>query len=172
MAVGTVSNSNPVLQFFPDGQQSMDREILRGATLGIDYAPARLTGCRRSWRGAEVWDIEAFVRFHPRGDLTRGSVMERISDGLVSSLIPKRLNVAVPSDTTKIEMWFHNFAEIGGQCDAWDSRFGENYWFDVGGPSPILIRDPVRYREGAAPRPDLVNVTGHWGIKRNVFPAP
>jgi hypothetical protein len=45
--------------------------------------------------------------------------------------------IAVPSDARQIEIWFHNFLEIGGRCDAWDSRFGENYSFDAAGPNPI-----------------------------------
>jgi len=51
----------------------------------------------------------------------------RSGRGVVTALSPKRLDITVPSDTTQIEMLFHNFVEIGGRCDAWDSRFGENY---------------------------------------------
>ena len=56
--------------------------------------------------------------------------------------------------------------------DAWDSRFGENYWFDVVGPEPIEPQDPVRYRDGAMPRPDLVNVIDQFAIKRNLLQTP
>jgi hypothetical protein len=144
-----------------------------GGSIAIEFTPERLTGCRRNWRGAEVWDIEALARFHPRGELVRGSLMERIlSGGVVTALSPRRLEIAVPRDTRQIEMWFHNFTEIGGRCDAWDSRFGENYWFDVAGPAPIEPQDPVRYREGAIPSTEFVNVLDQTAIKKNVFSAP
>ena len=121
------SNSQAVLQFLPDWMQTRQGEILRGGNVAIELAPQRLTGCRRNWRGAEFWDIEGLVRFHPRGELVHGGLMEEIrTAGVVTAHSPKRLEIAVPSDTTQIEMWFHNFAEIGGRCDAWDSRFGEN----------------------------------------------
>lgn len=165
--------SQAVVQFLPDWRQIGQDEILRGSSFGIEFAPDRLTGCRRNWRGAEVWDIEALVRFHPRGELVHGGLLEQNrTGGVVTALSPKRLDITVPSDTTQIEMWFHNFVEVGGRCDAWDSRFGENYWFDVAGPNPIEPRDPVRYREGAIPSPDFVNVVDQTAVKKNVFPAP
>jgi hypothetical protein len=171
--VDTGSTSQAVVQFLPDWLQSQQGAILRGGSVAIEFAPERLTGCRRNWRGAEVWDIEALARFHPRGEFVRGSLMERIlTGGVVTALSPRRREIAVPSDTRQIEMWFHNFTEIGGRCDAWDSRFGENYWFDVAGPTPIEPPDPVRYRERAVPNPEFVNFLDQTAIKKNVFPAP
>ena len=174
--LGTVvppSNSPALLQFLPDWLQVRQGEILRGDSLAIEFAPERLTGCRRNWRGAEVWDIEALVRFHPRGELVHGDLMEPIrTSGVVTALFPKRLEITVPSDTTQIEMWFHNFAEIGGRCDAWDSRFGENYWFEVGGANPVVPQNPVRYRHGTSPRPEYVNSLDQIATKKNVFPRP
>lgn len=165
--------SKAVVQFLPDWRQAHQGAIVRGGSIAIEFAPERLTGCRRNWRGAEVWDIEALAKFHPRGELVRGSLMERIrTGGVVTGLSPRRLEIAVPSDTRQIEMWFHNFTEIGGRCDAWDSRFGENYWFDVAGPNPIEPQNAVRYREGAIPSPEFVNVLDQTAIKKNVFPAP
>ena len=169
----SASISQAVVQFLPDWLQTRQGEILRGDSFAIEFAPERLTGCRRNWRGAEVWDIEGLVKFHPRGELVRGGLMEQIrTGGVVTALSPKRLEVVVPSDTTQIEMWFHNFIEIGGRCDAWDSRYGENYWFDVAGPAPVEPLDPVRYRDGAIPSPEFVNVVDQTAVKKNVFPAP
>ena len=164
-----------VVRFLPDSLQTRQGEIVRGGSFAIEFAPERLTGCRRNWRGAEVWDIEALVKFHPRGELVHGGVMEQIrTGGVVTALSAKPLNVAVPSDTAQIEIWFHNFIliENGGRCDAWDSRYGENYWFDVAGPTPVEPLDPVRYRDGAIPSPEFVNVVDQIAIKKNVFPAP
>src|SRR5712692_7686159 len=166
MPVGTNSSSNAVLRFLPDWQQAGEGAILRGESVAIEFTPERLTGCRRTRHGAEVWDIEAFARFHPRGELLRGSVLDRIrTGGVVTALVPKPLELAVPSDAIRLEIWFDNFVDAGGRCDAWDSRFGENYWFDVGGPKPIELQDPVLYRDGAISRPDLVNVVRQSAVK-------
>jgi len=167
------SNSKGVLRFLPNWQQEDEGEISRGATVTIEFAPERLTGCRQNWRGAEVWDIEAFARFHPRGELLHTSLLDRVrTAGVVTMLVPKPMDLAVPIDARQLELWFHNFTDAGGRCDAWDSRFGENYWFDVRGPEAVDPEDPVRYRGGAMPRPDLVNLVDQFAIKRNVFPRP
>src|SRR5262245_50637420 len=55
---------------------------------------------------------------------------------------------------------------------AWDSRFGDNYWFDVAGLEPVQLQDPVRYRDGAIARPEFVNVYDQTAVKKDVFPAP
>ena len=167
------STSQAVLEFSPDWLQSQNGTILRGGTVVVKFAPERLSVCRNSMHGAELWDIEAVAKFHPRGDLVRGSLIQHLSrDGIVATSAPRDLEIAVPSDSRQIEMWFHNFAELGGRCDAWDSRFGDNYWFDVAGLEPVQLQDPVRYRDGAIARPEFVNVFDQTAVKKDVFPAP
>jgi len=167
------STSQAVLEFSPDWLQSQNGTILRGGTVVVKFAPERLSACRNSMHGAELWDIEAVAKFHPRGDLVRGSLIQHLSrDGIVATSAPRDLEVAVPSDSRQIEMWFHNFAELGGRCDAWDTRFGDNYWFDVAGLEPVQLQDPVRYRDGAIARPEFVNVYDQTAVKKDVFPAP
>ena len=143
--------------------------------MAIAYDPARLPNCRQTWRGAQVWDIEAFVRVHPRGEVAVGSVLKARRQppdtGMVVGRDPAPLEFEVPPDTTQLELWFHNFAVTSGRCDAWDSRFGQNYWFEVGGPPPRSPRDPVALRSEATARPDVVSVVRRDIVKRNVFPA-
>jgi len=173
MATGPTSTNQTTLRFLPGWLESRDGPITRGRNLSIAFDPDRLTGCRRNWRGAEIWEIEGVVKFHPRGDVVRGSLLDSVrTSGVVTAHSPKPLDVAVPSDAAQIEVWFHNFAEVGGRCDAWDSRFGQNYWFDVEGPGPIVPQDAVRYRDGAIPNADFVNVLHHAAAKKNVFPPP
>jgi uncharacterized protein DUF6209 len=173
MATGSTTTAQTTLQFLPGWLQSSDGPVIRGNTLSIAFDPERLTGCRRNWRGAEIWQIEGVVKFHPRGDFVRGSLLDEIrTSGIVTAHSPKPLEVAVPSDATQIEVWFHSVAEVGGRCDAWDSRFGQNYWFDVGGSAPIIPQDAVRYRDGAIPNPELVNVVDQAAVKKSVFPKP
>ena len=167
------SNSKAVLRFLPNWREEDVGEITRGDSVAIEFAPERLPGCRQNWRGAEVWDVEAFARFHPRGELLHASLLDRVrTAGVVTMLVPKPMELAVPIDARQLELWFHNFTEFGGRCDAWDSRFGENYWFDIGGPQAVDPKDSVRLRDGAIPRLDFVNVLDQSAVKKNVFPAP
>ena len=69
--IDTGGASKVVLQFLPDWQQSQNGTILRGGTVAVKFAPERLSACRQSMRGAEVWDIEAVAKFHPRPDVER-----------------------------------------------------------------------------------------------------
>jgi hypothetical protein len=39
------------------------------------------------------------------------------------------LVVEVPAGATQVELWFNNTDNTG--CVAWDSRYGQNYRFDV-----------------------------------------
>ncbi len=161
-----------VLRFQPNWLQVQQGALIRGGELEVDFAPDRLTHCRRTWRGAEIWEIEAFVRFHPRGEITHGSVLGpiRARGGMTVAHSPVPFTVKIPQDTTQIEIWFHTFSQTSERCDAWDSRFGENYWFDVGGPDPVQFQRPVQYRVGAISSPELVNVLDQVASKKNVFP--
>jgi hypothetical protein len=139
MTVSLNSSAKAVLRFLPNWQQAGEGQISRGNSVAIEFDPERLTGCRRrDWRGADLWDIEALARFHPRGELLHGSLLDRIrTSAMVTALVPKSLELPVPSDAGSAEIWFHLDFPNWWACDAWDSRFGENYWFDIGGPEPL-----------------------------------
>jgi Family of unknown function (DUF6209) len=80
---------------------------------------------------------------------------------MVVGHVPAALDITIPGDATQAEVWFHNFSQTTSRCDAWDSRFGDNYWFDVGGPPPRVPRQPVSSRRSAVTRPDMVNTLEH-----------
>jgi hypothetical protein len=42
-----------------------------------------------------------------------------------------REEVVVPMGATQVELWFRNSYQASSRCEAWDSRFGQNYWFNV-----------------------------------------
>jgi hypothetical protein len=123
------------LEFLPGWRDLQHGTIKPGGKLTIVYDPDRLPQCRMNWRGAEVWDIEVYIRFHPCGQFYRESVLEKIRTppgmGMVTQLIPKPVEVGVPPDATQVELWFRNFYEVSSRCEAWDSRFGQNYWYPV-----------------------------------------
>ena len=105
------------LKFRSDWSHEQDGYIRPGEPLSIEYAIERLPQCRASRYGQDAWNLVATTRFHPGGEEQQGSVAKRF------------LTVDVPVGTKRIEMWFNNTDHVG--CVAWDSRFGQNYWFDV-----------------------------------------
>jgi len=123
------------LQFLVGWEQRQQGQLRPGGKLVIEFDPARLPQCRQSSHGAQVWDIEVGIIFHPSGQWFVGSVMKKVrmpNDGLIVSLEPQPYEVTVPAGATHVEMWFKNYTTIGGQgCEAWDSRYCQNYWFSV-----------------------------------------
>jgi hypothetical protein len=169
--------TNTTVQFLEEWRQTQSGAIERGGRLRIEYDMRRLPRCFTKWRDAEVGDISVYVRFHPRGEIVSGTVVAPVRDredppGLVVGHVPMPFEAAVPSDATQVEIWFHNFYQTSSRCDAWDSRFGDNYWFEVGGAPPRIPARPVSYRSGAVTRPDIVNVLEQSAAKVNVFPPP
>jgi hypothetical protein len=66
------------IQFLTGWQTIQHGNIKQGGKLTIDYDPWRLPNLRREFRDVIFWRIEAFVRFHPGGQLYTGSVLEGI----------------------------------------------------------------------------------------------
>ena len=172
-----MATSEAAIRFLENWQQQQEGPIERGGRLKIVYDKARLPHCFANWRGAEFGDIIVNIRFHPRGDIVSGSALAPVRDGEsppgpVIGHVPIPFECSVPSDATQAEIWFHNFYQTSSRCDAWDSRFGDNYWFDIGGPAPRIPRQPVRYRSGALTRPGVVNVLAQSVVQVHPLPAP
>ncbi|MBV9925546.1 MAG: hypothetical protein JOZ96_11055 [Acidobacteria bacterium] len=127
--------SRATIQFLVGWQQRQQGQIRPGGKLVIEFDPARLPQCRQSSHGAQVWDIQVGMIFHPGGQWFVGSVMKKVrmpESGPIVSLEPQPYEVTVPADATHVEMWFKNYTNIGGHgCEAWDSRYCQNYWFGV-----------------------------------------
>jgi hypothetical protein len=109
------------IRFLPDWTEEQIGVIQAGEQLTIEYDPARLPGCRSQRYGRRAWSIQAVLRFQPESQ-------EQSRDLAVGPF-----QVDVPAGTTHIEMWFRN--TDSNSCQAWDSRFGENYWWDVAAAS-------------------------------------
>jgi len=141
------------LRFLADWTSVLTGDLAQGGKLAIEFDRQRLPQCRLNWRGAEVWDINGYARFHPSGEVFTGSLLQRIASpaGIVTTLQPIPWEVSVPFDAAQVELWFHNFYQMSSRCDAWDSRFGQNYWFDVASRGPS---QPVIYRAGDRDRAD------------------
>jgi Family of unknown function (DUF6209) len=148
-------------------------DVVRRGRVEIDYDIYRLPACLRKRHGAEIGNTEVFVRFYPRGELFHGSVAQPVREGGITiSHAPLTFEIDVPSAATQMELWFHNYSFESGPCDAWDSRFGRNYWYAVQGNPPSFVDHPVSPRTNAQVRPDIVSVLEQTATKRNVFPQP
>ena len=123
------------IEFLPGWRQQQRGEIRAGGKLVVEFDPSRLPQCRQSSHGAQVWDIDVGMIFHPGGQRFDGSVMRKVrmpDEGIIVSLEPQPFEVTIPSDATHVEMWFHNYNTLGHGCEAWDSRYCQNYWYGVG----------------------------------------
>jgi hypothetical protein len=115
-----------VLRFLSDWSHEQSGDIRPGESLSIEYASERLQDCRAKRYGQDAWSITVGMRFHPGGSEQKGAVTTRKQNG---EIVATPLTVEVPIGTTRIELWFQNTDHTG--CVAWDSRYGQNYWFDV-----------------------------------------
>ena len=105
------------LRFLANWSEEQDGDVRAGETLEIHYDPTRLPNCRSSRYGRPAWSIVGFVRFHP-------GLQEQSA-----AVVPGPFEVTVPPDATRVEMWFKNTDQTG--CVAWDSRYCQNYWWDI-----------------------------------------
>lgn len=120
------------LRFLSDWSQKQIGDIRPGTPLRIEYDGQRLPHCRSERYGRPAWNIAAYLRFHPGGETQSGAV----SGGA--------LDVDVPGDATRIELWFHNSDQTG--CSTWDSNYGQNYWVEIPNgdlPAPTGAAGPV-----------------------------
>jgi hypothetical protein len=120
---------------FKVGWREVQRgEIRPGGRLIIDYDPERLTQCRRRVREVLDWHITAHVRYLPHGQHYTGGVLREkrpAPHGPVTGVEPVPFIVLVPQNAECVEVWFESTSSIRGFCQAFDSRFGQNYRFAV-----------------------------------------
>jgi Family of unknown function (DUF6209) len=125
------------LQFLTGWQTVKHGSIRPGGRLIIDYDICRPQNLQTRFRDIIFWQVQAFVRFHPSGQLDTGSVIGgNFDDGgrrPFKGHCSKPFEFVVPRDATRVEIWFRLGCKDAGRPDdvAWDSRFGQNYWFDV-----------------------------------------
>ncbi len=135
MATDTESYAAASIRFLRDWRITQEGDIRPGGKLIINYDIGRLPDFRVQRREAVVWLVEINVKFHPGGQLEVGSPLEPVrwqEHGPVIDYRLKPYELLVPPDAALVEMWFYTSNRIvGGSSEAWDSRYGQNYWFDV-----------------------------------------
>lgn len=143
------------LEFEAGYSEAQHGAIVAGGELEIDYDLSRLTACRDTHDGYRFWTLDAYARFASGGQLVSGSVVG--SNGAESFPIP--FVADVPPDATSVQLWFRNASPPS--CEAWDSRYGRNYTFDVV-PAPA---------PAAAPPPTPGSTTSAASAQRALPPA-
>jgi len=118
------------------------------------------------------WDITVNARFHPGLQLYSGKLVRHLDEESGGLLIPPAelpYEMTIPATPVRWSCGFQN-VDAGG-CRAWDSRSGENYWFQVApGTTTIPVRS-VAMRADAVQSRDVVNVVGEGAVKSNTFPG-
>ena len=133
---GSLQVGSAILVFLSGWHTVQHGSIRPGGQLVIVYEPERLPHCRLRHRGADFFSIVVHVRFHPGGQRDAGSLLEDFWNqyGDIGKR-PAAFDVLVPLDAQEVEMWFHNwhydYRSDYRRCDAWDSRYGQNYHFPV-----------------------------------------
>ena len=115
-------------------QQTQRGALVAGGRGVITYALDRLPNCRGTHNGFPAWDVVAFVKFSPGGELVSGSVRGFDSPSSVpsnSSAKSVPFTFDLPKGATSAEVWFNNFTGAGSSCTEWDSNNGSNWRFTV-----------------------------------------
>lgn len=140
---GTASvEANATLSFRYDHREFQHGAIVAGGVLRVEYDQARLRDCRSEYMSVPLWSLDATARFLPGGQTVTGPVVEASvrQDGQAANpVLDIPFEVSVPDDATSVELWFHNYAEARGRCDAWDSDYGRNYSYPVLSSSPPAV---------------------------------
>jgi len=111
------------LVFSEDFSEGADRPLVAGDTITISYDLDRITDCRGSTGGSEVWGTTAHVKI---GSTVVDYALSRLANGRVAPVTPE---LQLPSTATSIELWFSTSNRWG--CIAYDSNDGANYRFEV-----------------------------------------
>jgi hypothetical protein len=154
-------------QYAPSGSGVSRRGLIRpGAWLAIEYDPSRLANAG-AHSSALVNEVIAHVRFHPGGQIESGPVARSAASDQPAPDAPARpaaYTVLVPEDARQVELWFER--RSGAGPEAWDSRYGQNFWFDVDLTGLAVPRDSVRPRSGAIVDGGMVAVVAAAAAKK------
>jgi hypothetical protein len=107
--------------------------LRQGGYLTVQYDIDRLPGCRGTHDGHPAWDVVAFARFLPGGQILSGSVRGLVTDmgTPTSEGVDLPWTTRIPADAEAVELWFQNHTGAGSSCQSWDSDFGRNYRAEV-----------------------------------------
>ncbi len=112
--------------------ETADGPLVAGDSVRIDYDLDRLTDCRGSDMGSEVWGITGYAQFDD-GE-PRAFALSRLSGGTV---VPVEAELPFPASARHVAMWFQVSNKWG--CVAYDSNMNANYGFDIEGHDGSVV---------------------------------
>jgi len=123
--VGGKADGQAVTLTFDAGWNEVaDGPLVAGDTVRIDYDLDRLTACRGTDMGSEVWGVTGFAQFD--GGQPTSFALSRIAGGEV---VPVVAELELPAGAHHVALWFQNANKWG--CVAYDSNDSANYGFDL-----------------------------------------
>ena len=123
-AGGKADEDLTTLTFADDWSEAASGPLVAGLPIRIDYDLDRLTDCRGSTNGSDVWAITGFASFD--GGEPQTFAVTRLVDGRA---VPVEAELAIPARAATVEFWFTSSNRWG--CNAYDSNEGANYRFDI-----------------------------------------
>lgn len=129
---GKADGTITTLSFTGDFSESADGPLVAGWPVRVAYDLDRLTACRGSTNGSEVWGVTGWAQFDAGEPVS--FAVSRLADGRV---VPLEAEVEIPSTATRAAFWFTNNNRWG--CNAYDSNDGANYVFDVDRRTDVAV---------------------------------
>lgn len=132
------------LTFDSSWNETVSGTIVAGGRIRLQYQEARLPRCRASHNGNPGWQITAFVRFAPSGQVEEAEIFGHAMTPTgpdYYSWIPQEPELEVPAGVTELEVWFRNRSGFDFPCEDWDSDYGRNYRFAVSAPERLAVMD-------------------------------
>lgn len=119
---GSDEPAQPTLTFpaDPGAAPTLDGSLEVGGSLVVAYDAARLATCRGSQGGRDLWTITGYAR-------SASGKTQEFTVGGNGSFGPPVVTLDEPGS---LSIWFENTSAYG--CDAYDSKYGANYVYDVG----------------------------------------
>lgn len=122
--------ADAVLQFKPDWSVEQLGSLRGGGRVAVVYDQNRLPLCRATHNGNPAWNLDVTVRFLPSGREETASVIRwRSTFGSQAEDVAAEFDI--PTDTTRMHVWFKNSVYAASFCETWDSNFGDDFRFDV-----------------------------------------
>jgi hypothetical protein len=146
-----------VLAFLEGWRELQTGDITAGGSLVVRYEPSRFAA-------TPVKEIVGFAKFLPGGQVRHATLRGRAAR--TKKPAPRAAEIAVPPETRHVELWFQCVGESGEVV--WDSRFGENYRFDVVRPRP-KASETLGVRQGAVVDSSVISVEDDAAVKANAF---
>jgi hypothetical protein len=123
-AGGKADGRTTTLAFAGDWRETADGPVVAGLPIRITYDLDRLTQCRGSTNGSDVWSITGYASFD--GGEPQTFAVTRIVNG---KAVAAPIELDIPARAATVELWFQNNNRWG--CNAYDSNEGANYAFDI-----------------------------------------